>query len=100
MFENLLGNLGDIAGKLGLPADQVESLAGSLKDRLGAGEDPMATVIDLAREHGLPVEKLQELLGGGGGTDGLLGKVGDMLGGDGTGNPLDSLGDMAKGLFK
>ncbi|MBB6122611.1 hypothetical protein [Sphingobium subterraneum] len=100
MLENLLGSLGDIAGKLGLPADQVESLAASLKDRLAQGGDPVATAMELAREHGLPVDKLQEMLGGSVGTDGLLGKVGDMLGGEGNENPLGNLGDLAKGLFK
>jgi hypothetical protein len=100
MFENLLGSLGDIAGKLGLPEDQIASLTESVTGKLGAGGDQMTALMEAAQEHGLPVEKLQELLGGAGGVEGLLGKVGGMLGGEGGASPLDSLGDMAKGLFK
>lgn len=100
MFDKLLENLNldEIAGKLGLPADQIKSLTESLTANMGEGGDKMAALMQTAEQHGLPVEKIQEMLGGlGGGADDLLGKVGGMLGGEGGG--LGGLADAAKGLF-
>lgn len=102
MFDKLLENLNldEIAGKLGLPADQIQSLTESLTANMGQGGDTMAALMQTAEQHGLPVEKLQEMLGGlsGGGADDLLGKVSGMLGGGESGG-LGGLADAAKGLF-
>ena len=100
MFDKLLDNLNldEIAGKFGLPADQIKALTDSLTANMGEGGDKMAALMQTAEQHGLPVEKIQEMLGGlGGGADDLLGKVGGMLGGEGGG--LGGLADAAKGLF-
>ena len=99
MFDKILENLDDVAGKLGLPADQLRTIAESLGGKLdGGGMDQLSALMEAAREHGLPVEKLREMLGGLGeeGLDGLIGKAGDLLGGEGG---LGGLEDMAKGLF-
>lgn len=98
MFDKLLENLDldAIAGKLGLPADQIKSLTETLSANMGAGGDKMAALMKTAEQHGLPVEKLQEMLGGlGGGADDLLSKAGSLLGEGGLGG----LADAAKGLF-
>lgn len=101
MFDKLLENLNldEIAGKLGLPADQIKTLTESLTANMGEGGDKMAALMQTAEQHGLPIEKIQEMLGGlgGGGAEDLLGKVGDMLGGDSGG--LGGLADAAKGFF-
>ena len=100
MFDKLLENLDDVAGKLGLPADQVKAVTDSLAGRLGTGGDQMAALMETAQEHGLPVEKLQEILGGlGVDVEGLMGKLGDMLDGDAAQEGLSNLAGMAKGLF-
>ncbi len=101
MFDKLLENLNidDIAGKLGLPADQIQSLAQSLSANLSGGGDTMAALMQAAEQHGLPVDKIQEMLGGlgGGGAEDLLGKVSGMLGGEAGG--LGGLADAAKGFL-
>jgi hypothetical protein len=103
MLESILGNLGnleEIAGKLGIPADKVSALTESLQGKLGQGGDQMAALMEAAQEHGLPVDKLQGLLGGlGDGAEGIMGKVTGMLDSDGDGNPVNDLMGMAKGLF-
>ena len=99
MFDKLLENLDldEIAGKLGLPADQIKSLTESLTANMGQGGDMVAAMMQTAQQHGLSVEKLQEMMGSFGGADDLLGKMGGLLGGDNGG--LGGLADAAKGLF-
>ena len=100
MLENLLGNLDEIAGKLGLPADKVSAIAESLQGKLGQGGDQMTALMELAQEHGLPVDKLHGMLGGlGGDAGGILGSLTGGLDKDGDGNPVNDLMGMAKGLF-
>ncbi|MGV3769999.1 MAG: hypothetical protein ACO1NM_08235 [Sphingobium phenoxybenzoativorans] len=99
MFDGILGNLDELAAKVGLPAEQVQSLTDSLGSKLGAGGDQVTALTELAQEHGLPVEKLQEMLAGIGGPDAIMAKVSGLLDRDGDGNPLNELGAMAKGLF-
>lgn len=98
MFDKLLENLdlGEIAGKLGMPADQVQSLAESLKANMGQGGDIMSALMQTAQQNGLAPEKLQEMIGSFGGSDDLLGKVGGLLGGEGG---LGGLADAAKGFL-
>lgn len=100
MFDKLLENMNleEIAGKLGLPADQIQSLTESLTANMGQGGDTMAALMQTAEQHGLSVDKIQEMLGGlgGGGAEDLLGKVGGLLGGEGG---LGGLADAAKGMF-
>jgi len=90
LLDGLLGNLNleDIAGKLGVSPDQIQGLV----SQLGEGAD-LSTLMAKAEEMGLPMDKIQEMLGGGSASD-LLGKASDMLGGSGEG-----LGGMVKGLF-
>jgi hypothetical protein len=97
MFDGILDNIDDVAAKLGLPADQVQSVVAKLKDKVAGGGDPMAALSTVAQEHGLSLDSLKGLLPGGG--DGLLAKAESMLDRDGDGNPLNDLEGMAKGLF-
>jgi hypothetical protein len=99
MLENLLGNLEDAAAKFGLPADQIKSLAESVSGKLGQGGDPMAALMEAAQQHGISADSVQQMLGGLGGAEGLLGKVGNLLGGAEGDSPADMLGGLAKGLF-
>ncbi|CAN5123613.1 hypothetical protein BH10PSE12_BH10PSE12_11680 [soil metagenome] len=102
IFDGILGNLDELAAKVGLPPEQVKSLTDSLGGKLGglgAGGDPMAAIAQVADEHGLPVEKLQEMLAGVGGPELIMSKFAGMFDKDGDGNPLNELGALAKGLF-
>jgi hypothetical protein len=60
MFDKLFENIDHIANKVGLSPEALESATGTLQAKIGRGDDQMAALIETAREHGLPVEKLQE----------------------------------------
>ena len=91
-----LGNLEELGEKLGLPADQVKSLAAQLPAQLQAGGNPIEALAEIAGKFGVSQEQIQSLIGQlGGGAGGLMG----MLDKNGDGNPLDELGGIAKGLF-
>jgi len=100
MFDNILGNLDDIAGKLGLPADKVQSLTEALQSRLAAGGDQLAGLTEVAKEHGVSLDNVKGLLANAGeGAQSLFDQVKGALDKDGDGNPLNDLGGMVKGLF-
>jgi hypothetical protein len=98
IFDSLLGNVDDIAGKLGLPTDKAGDLINSLKDKLGGDGDKVQAVKDVADEHGVSVDQLKGALGGEE-EGGFFSKITGFLDKDGDGNPLNDLTDMAKGLF-
>lgn len=98
MFDGLLGNLDELAAKLGLPADKVQGLVAAVQDKMANGGDMMSSVTQAAQEHGVSLESIKGLLGNGGAQD-MLGKVTSALDKDGDGNPLNDLGELAKGLF-
>jgi len=80
-----------------VPADQAESLLSGLKDKMGEeGGDKMQAMQDLADEHGVSVDSIQEMLSGDGS---FMDKVTGFLDKDGDGSVIDDLGDMAKGFF-
>mgnify|MGYP003383078416 CR=1 FL=1 len=96
MLDGILGqfgNLDELAQKLGLPADTVQSLAAELPEKLQAGGNPLEVIAEVAAKHGISIDMIQGLLGGSGG--GIMG----MLDRDGDGNPLDDLGGIARNLF-
>ncbi len=105
LLDGLLGQVDDIAAKLGLPADQAKTLLSGLTEKLQNGGDLTQTLSDTAAKFGVSPDKLQSLTGSDGPLGGLmekLGGAGGMLSGldkDGDGNPLDDIADMAKGLF-
>ena len=100
MFDSLLGNIDEMAEKLGLPKDQVEALVQSVQAKMANGGDMMSSVMSTAQEHGISLDSLQSLMGGaGGGAQDMLGKLTASLDKDGDGNPLNDLTGLAGGLF-
>ena len=100
MFDNILGNLDDIAGKIGLPADKVQGFVEAAQARLAAGGDQLAGLTEVAREHGVSLDNVKAMLANAGeGAQGMLGKITGALDKDGDGNPLNDLTGMVKGLF-
>jgi hypothetical protein len=83
VFDDLESRADEIAGKAGISADQVQSISASIQAKLGDGGSQVEAIEAAANEHGLPLEKVQEVLGHAGG--------GDLMG---------SLGGLASGLFK
>ncbi|MBX3593038.1 hypothetical protein [Sphingomonas sp.] len=115
MFDDLLGQvsgnatISNLAAKVGLSPEHVESAVQAL-----AQHHPMQgdTAEGAAAATGLPIDKLQEIIGhiGGEGSlgrfaammqdqGGLMGQVSGMLDRDGDGNPLNDLAGMAGNLF-
>lgn len=101
MLEGLLGqvtgnaDVANLAAKVGLSPEHVESAVAAL-----ARFHPMQgdTAEGAAAATGLPLGKIQELIGHIGG-EGSLGRYAAMLDKDGDGNPLDDIAGMASGLF-
>lgn len=98
ILDGIMGNIGGLAEKLGLPAEKAQEIATSLQEKLGGDGDKMQAIQDLAAEHGISVDKIKEMLGGDG-EGSMLGKLTGFVDKDGDGNPLNDLTNMAKGLF-
>jgi hypothetical protein len=98
ILDGIMGNIGGLAEKLGLPADKAQEIAASLQEKLGGDGDKMQAIQDLAAEHGISVDKIKEMLGSDG-EGSMLGKLTGFVDKDGDGNPLNDLTNMAKGLF-
>jgi hypothetical protein len=98
ILDGLMGNIGGIAEKLGLPADKAQDVATSLQEKLSGDGDKMQAIQDLAAEHGISVDKIKDMLGGDG-EGSILGKITGFVDKDGDGNPINDLTNMAKGLF-
>ncbi|MCW3848737.1 hypothetical protein OF829_15985 [Sphingomonas sp. LB-2] len=88
-------DVANLAAKVGLSPEHVESAVAAL-----AKFHPMQgdTAEGAAAHTGLPLDKIQELIGHIGG-EGALAKYAGMLDADGDGNPLDDVAGMAAGLF-
>lgn len=97
IFDGILGNLEGMAEKFGIPADQLQALAATAQEKLAGGD--MAGLMQMAQEHGLSLDKIQEMIGSAGMGD-MMSKATEMFGGTSGGdNPLSGLADMAKGMF-
>ncbi|HEX7821703.1 MAG TPA: hypothetical protein VF463_13925 [Sphingobium sp.] len=98
IFDGIIGNLDGVAEKLGIPVDTLQSIAATAQEKLANGGD-LSSLLATAQEHGISLDKIQELLGHANVGD-LMGKAQDMFGGvTGGDNPLGGLADMAKGFF-
>jgi hypothetical protein len=105
ILDGLMGQVDDIAAKLGLPADQAKAMLSGLSDKLQNGGDLTQTLTETAAKFGVSPETLQSLTAADGPLGGIMAKIGGaggLLGGldkDGDGNPLNDIAGMAKGLF-
>jgi hypothetical protein len=84
-FDSLESRAEEIADKAGITPDQVQSISAGIKAKLvQAGANHLEAVEAVAVEHGIPVEKIQEVLSHCGNEQDIVGE----------------LGNFAKGLFK
>lgn len=107
-----------LAAKVGLPADQVQSIGDTLLAKIQGGSTPEQAAAETAAETGADpshvdsvsaavaehvgadgVGGLMGKLGGLAGAGGVMGTVTGMLDRDGDGNPLNDMLGMAKGFF-
>ena len=84
-FDSLESRAEEIAGKAGISPDQVQSISAGIKAKLvQAGASHLEAIEAVAVEHGIPVEKVQEVLSHCGNEHDIVGEV----------------GNLAKGFFK
>ncbi|OYY69373.1 hypothetical protein [Sphingomonas sp. 28-63-12] len=117
ILDGLLGQVAqnvdikNLAAKVGLTPEQVESAVAALGQ---AHPAPGDTVQTAASATGLSPDILQQIVGhiggegalaqfssllGGAGGAGVMGQIGGMLDRDGDGNPLNDLAGLASGFF-
>jgi hypothetical protein len=91
ILEQVVGavDIQQMAQRVGLPADQVESAIAALS---AAHPQPGDTVQAAASQTGIEAGKLEEIVGHLGG-EGALGKIASLLG-QGGGNPLGGLSSL------
>jgi hypothetical protein len=81
LFDEMESRCEEIAGKAGISPDQVQSMSAMLQSKLGDGSSQVEAIEAVAREHGVPVEKLQEVISHCGGSPDLGSDVGSIVGG-------------------
>ena len=81
LFDVLEGMAENIGAKAGLSADQVRSLSATLQAKMGDGSTQIEAIEATASEHGIPVDKIQEVLAHAGDQGGLMDKLRGMTGG-------------------
>lgn len=98
-FGGNFGNLEEMAGKLGLPAESIAPLMQQIGADIASGKTSVAALAETAAAHGVSADALQEMMSSFGGPEAIMGKLGGLFDKDGDGNPLNELGGLAKGLF-
>jgi hypothetical protein len=81
LFDAMTSKAEELAGRVGIPPDQVLSIASAIEAKTGDGSSQMAAIEAAAAEHGLPVEKIQELVGHAGGASAAMGELSSMASG-------------------
>ncbi len=63
LFDELENRCEEIAGKAGIPPETVRSITASLQAKLNAkGAGKIEALEAVAMEHGIPIDKVQEVL--------------------------------------
>lgn len=93
LFDVLLSQADDLAAKVGISPDQVQSIASAIQEKAAGNPDQVAALEQVAKDHGLPVDTIQALLGHAGAADDSAAASG------GAGGLLGQLGGLASGLF-
>ena len=81
VFDVLENEAETIGAKAGLSPQQVQSISATIQSKLGQGTSQREALETAAAKHGLPVEKIEELLGHAGGSDNLMGELGGLADG-------------------
>ena len=75
LFDDLESKCEEMAGRYGIPADQVRAVSATLQSKMGDGAGHMEALEATAREHGLPVDQVQALVDHCGGSEALMGEA-------------------------
>ena len=101
LFDNILGQVTDnptvknMAEKFGIDPDEAAKAVAALGE---AHQDDGDTIEVAQAKTGMDAGTLNQIRDAIGG-EGSLGKFAAMIDQNGDGNPLDDIGDFAKGLF-
>jgi hypothetical protein len=80
LFDNIESNLEAIAGKVGLPPDEVRAIANSVQANLTSSDgNPEAALEATAAQHDVSIETIQKILNLGGGLESELGDFAGTL---------------------
>lgn len=63
LFDSLTNKAEELAGKVGIPPEQVLSIASAIEAKTGDGSSQMEAIEAAAAEHGLPVDTIKALVG-------------------------------------
>jgi len=80
LFDMMESKCEEIAGRYGIPAEQVRALSATLQSKMGEGAGHMEALQAAAREHGMPVEQVQALIDHCGGSQALMGEAASLAG--------------------
>ena len=81
LFDSLTNKAEELAGKVGIPPDQVLSIASSIEAKTGDGSSQIEAIEAAAAEHGVPVDTIKALVGHASGAGDIEGGIGNALGG-------------------
>ena len=78
LFDTLESQAEAIAGKAGVTPDQVKAIGDTIRAQLGDGSNHVAALESAAAQHGIPVDKIQEILGHAGSSGDLASELGGV----------------------
>lgn len=82
LFDDLKKRCEEVAGKVGIPPEQVQSLGASLQAKLNEqGVGKLEAMEAVAMQHGIPVDKVQEVLSHFGSEQDMVSGVTNLVGG-------------------
>jgi len=81
LFDSLTNKAEELAGKVGIPPEQVLSIASSIEAKTGDGSSQIEALEAAAAEHGLPVDTIKALIGHASGSGDIASKIGGALSG-------------------
>ncbi len=81
LFDVLTSKAEELSGRVGIPPEQVLSIASMIEAKTGDCSSQIAAIEAAAAEHGLPVDKIQELIGHAGGASAVMGELGSLASG-------------------
>ncbi len=81
LFDSLTNKAEELAGKVGIPPEQVLSIASSIEAKTGDGSSEIEAIEAAAAEHGLPVDTIKTLVGHANGSGDIASEIGGALSG-------------------
>ena len=78
LFDMMESKCEEMAGRYGIPADQVRALSATLQAKMADGAGHSEALEAAARQHGVPVDQVQALIDHCGGSQALMGEAASL----------------------